>query len=124
MRRALTMTAQWAKVFNLQDMRLGIRQCLPVGLSVGIYGSVLGMLAAQKGLTGKELLLMGATVFAGASQFVAIDMWNTPLPIVGIILATVIVNMRYLLICASLRSVFEKVGVSQRLLGIFPYHLR
>ena len=50
--------------------------------SVAAYGSVLGMLAAQKGLAWTELLAMNLSIFAGSAQFVMVEMWAPPLPVV------------------------------------------
>jgi len=80
---------------------------LPVALSVAAYGSVLGVLAAQKDVAWPELLLMNLSIFAGSAQFVMVDMWLPPLPIVEITLAVLAINLRYLLIGASLHPLFQ-----------------
>ncbi|NNK14482.1 MAG: AzlC family ABC transporter permease, partial [Desulfofustis sp.] len=84
-----------------QDLREGFIANLVVAASVAAYGSVLGLMAAQKGLTWYQLLIMNLSVFAGSAQFVMVDMWLPPLPVVEIILAVLVINMRYLLIGAS-----------------------
>jgi 4-azaleucine resistance transporter AzlC len=84
----------------------GARACIPVAISVGAYGIVWGVLAKQAGLSLLEVILMSGLVFAGSAQFVALDLWTaTPatLPIGPIVLATMIVNLRYLLLTATLR---------------------
>ena len=91
----------------LKALRIGYVANLPVAASVGVYGSILGVLAAQKGLSWFELLLMNLSVFAGSAQFVMVDMWASPLPILEIILAVFVINFRYLLIGASLRPLFR-----------------
>ncbi len=89
---------------------LGVRLFLPIAVSIAAYGLVWGVLAGQAGLSVLEVLLMSSLVFAGASQFVALDMW-TPgsLPILSIIIATAVINLRMLLMTATLRPV--TVGV-------------
>jgi predicted branched-subunit amino acid permease len=42
-------------------------------------------------------------VFAGASQFAALGLWQEPLPVFSILLATVAINARFLLMGAALR---------------------
>jgi len=83
---------------------LGVRIFLPVAVSIAAYGVVWGVLAGQKAMSIAEVALMSGLVFAGSSQFVALDMW-TPgnLPIVSIVVATAIVNLRMLLMSATLR---------------------
>ena len=87
---------------------------LPVAASVAAYGSVLGVLAAQKNLLWTELLFMNLAVFAGSAQFVMVDMWNLPLPILEITLAVLVINLRYLLIGASLKPVFHGTGLRHK----------
>ncbi len=88
---------------------------LPVAASVAAYGSVLGVLAAQKMLLWTELLFMNLSIFAGSAQFVMIDMWKAPLPVMEITLAVLIINLRYLLIGASLRPIFQGKSLSQKI---------
>lgn len=90
-----------------QDLRAGFIANLVVSASVAAYGSVLGLMAAQKGLTWYQLLIMNLSVFAGSAQFVMVDMWLPPLPVAEIILAVLVINMRYLLIGASLNPLFR-----------------
>ncbi len=92
---------------KIDQLRTGFLANLVVAASVGAYGSVLGLLAAKKGLTWAELLLMNLSVFAGSAQFVIVDMWLPPLPIMEITLAVLVINMRYLLIGASLNPLFS-----------------
>ncbi len=103
----------------LQQLRLGFVANLVVAASVGAYGSVLGVLAARKGLSWFELLVMNLSVFAGSAQFVIVDMWLPPLPVVEITLAVLVINMRYLLIAASLEPLFA--GTSFRHKALFMH---
>lgn len=87
----------------------GARACIPVVISVAAYGVVWGVLARGAGLSLLEVVLMSALVFAGSAQFVALDLWTTvpaSLPIGALILAALIVNLRYLLLTATLRPLF------------------
>lgn len=95
--------------------RQGVIANLPVAASVGAYGSVLGVLAAQHHLTWVQLLTMNLSVFAGSAQFVMVDMWTPPQPIVEMTIAVMIINLRYLLIGASLFSLFRGRSIGHRL---------
>jgi len=89
----------------------GARACIPVVISVAAYGVVWGVLARGAGLSLVEVVLMSGLVFAGSAQFVALDLWTaTPasLPIGPLILAALIVNLRYLLLTATLRPLFRR----------------
>lgn len=61
-----------------------------------------GTLAAGKGFSVLEALLMSALLYAGASQFVAIEMWVDPLPIILMIFTIFIINVRHILYAASI----------------------
>lgn len=98
-----------------RDLRAGFNANLVVAASVGAYGSVLGLLAAQKDLSWYQLLIMNLSVFAGSAQFVMVDMWLPPLPIIEITLAVLIINMRYLLIGASLSPLFRGTSLRHKL---------
>lgn len=87
----------------------GARDFVPLALSIAAYGIVWGVLAGQAGMSALEVLLMCALVFGGASQFVALDMWTTPsaLPVVSIIVAVLIVNLRMALMSATMRPILR-----------------
>lgn len=89
--------------FTRNGFANGVRQTLPIALSVFVYVAVFGMLARQAGLSLLESLLMSGIVFAGGSQLVVLSMWHMPLPILSIIITTLIVNLRHVLMGASLR---------------------
>ena len=88
--------------FKSGDFSAGVLTIAPLLVAVAVYGLLFGTLAAQKGLSPLEVALMGATVFAGASQFVAIDIWTTP-PAVALLAGTALmVNLRHVLMGAAL----------------------
>ncbi len=97
--------------FTLQGALLGARRTIPVAISGFAIGVVFGVLARQAKLSVIDALLMSGLVYAGASQFVALSLWTTlPFPVTTIILTTFIVNMRHLLMGASLRPWFAKLS--------------
>lgn len=93
--------------FDLAGLRLGAGAAAPVALGVAIYGLVYGMLTGQAGMTLAEAGCMSALVFAGASQFVALEMWSPdvlvqPLPVAALALMALVVNLRHVLMGAAL----------------------
>ena len=96
------------------SLQRGFAANLPLAASVGAYGSVLGVLAAQKQLTWLSLLVMNVSVFAGSAQFLMVDMWGFPLPVMEIVIAVMIINLRYLLIGASLNPLFKGQSVFRK----------
>lgn len=99
---------------------LGVTLFIPIAISIASYGVVWGVLAGQKGMSVLEVLLMSALVFAGSSQFVALDSW-TPgsLPIAAIVAATAIVNLRMLLMSATLRPLLASVSRPKAFAAVF-----
>lgn len=85
------------------DFRRGVFDILPVLAAAAPIGLLWGTLAAAKGFSPFEAWLTSATVFAGAAQFVAVDMWREPVPLLLIVVTTFIVNVRHLLMGASLQ---------------------
>ena len=99
---------------------LGVRLFIPVAISIASYGVVWGVLAGQAGLSAVDVLLMSGIVYAGSSQFVAITMWSPAgLPIVSIVVATAIINLRMGLMTATLRPLFDGVPRWRALLAMF-----
>jgi len=96
------------------DFRAGVFTTLPAILAAVPFALLLGALSQGKGLTVAEIGLMSALVFAGASQFVALDIWGAP-PVWWLLgLTALVVNLRHALMSLSL----------VRHLGGFPKALR
>jgi 4-azaleucine resistance transporter AzlC len=99
---------------------LGVRTFVPLAISIAAYGVVWGVLAGQAGLSVLEVALMSGLVFAGASQFVALDMWQPGnLPILSIVIAAGIVNLRLLLMSATLRPLTAHLPLPKALAAMF-----
>lgn len=95
--------------WSMAGLSLGARLAVPFLPGTAVFAAAFGTIAAQKGLTLAEAVLMSAVVFAGASQLVAMEVWAEPLTlatVASIAVVTAIVNMRFLLMGASLRPWF------------------
>ncbi len=88
--------------FKLSDFKAGVADGWPMFLAYIPIAMLWGTLAAAKGFSPLEALLMSGLLYAGASQFVAIEMWVDPLPIVLMIFTIFIVNVRHMLYAASI----------------------
>lgn len=105
--------------FSWAAIRRGMGLALPMAAGVATYGLVFGVLSQQAGMTRIEALFMSAWVFAGASQFVALDMWSAPLPVLTLVLTTLAVNLRHVLMGAVLRDQLSGLTRSQTLGSLF-----
>jgi predicted branched-subunit amino acid permease len=59
-----------------KDFKSGIADAWPMFLAYAPIAALWGTLAAAKGFSPLEAMLMSFFVYAGASQFVAIEMWG------------------------------------------------
>lgn len=101
---------------TLAGMALGARMALPLLPGVITYAAALGAFAAQKGLSLAEITFMNVFVYAGASQFVALEVWREPLSLpimVAMVGVAAAVNLRMILIGASLRPWLSSLPPSQ-----------
>lgn len=84
----------------------GFRDIFPLLCGAAPFGLLIGSLAVQAGLSPLEITLMSASVYAGSAQFIALDIWSTPLTWGGTILVlvatTAMVNLRHILMGAAL----------------------
>lgn len=81
----------------------GLRSTAPLGLPVAAYGAVYGMLAQQAGASALEATLLNIFVFGGAAQMAVMEYWQHPLPILTIATVCALINLRLVLLTASLR---------------------
>jgi 4-azaleucine resistance transporter AzlC len=94
---------------DFSGIKTGVRRSILVALSVFTYGFSFGVLARQAGLSLVESFLMSSLVFAGASQFVALEMWTSPLPITAIVFTTLAINLRHILMSAAISPWFLEI---------------
>jgi branched chain amino acid efflux pump len=104
---------------RLDDFRAGALAILPAGIAAAPFGVLLGALAAAKGLSPVEVALMSSLVFAGGSQFAALEMWTLPAPLLFIAFSTLLINSRHILMGASIAPRMARFRPWHRLLALF-----
>ncbi len=97
-----------------QDFLAGFWRMAPLIVAVMPIGLVFGAVAAGKGLSPLEVTLMSALVFAGGSQFVAMDIWTHPASWAGVGFAALLVNVRHVLLSASLGAKMKSFSGPQK----------
>lgn len=100
-----------------EEFRQGAVAVSPAAVAVIPFGLLLGALAAQKGLSPVEVGLMSSLVFAGSAQMVAVDIWRDPAPWVLLGVTTLTINLRHLMMGASLSLQLGGFRPWQRLVG-------
>ncbi len=97
-----------------EKVRAEFFRLLPISLFVVAFGAAFGLAAVQKGLEPLQAILMSFTVFAGASQFAAVDMWGNEVSLVPLIAVVFAINSRHLLMGASLYPMLRDMSPGRR----------
>ncbi len=100
------------------EFKAGMRAIFPLIVAVLPIGLVFGAVSATKGLSPLETTLMSALVFAGGSQFVAMDIWTHPASWIGAGFAALLVNVRHLLMSASIGTKMQSFSGIKRYLAM------
>jgi predicted branched-subunit amino acid permease len=98
-----------APYWSLPGLAEGARRCGAMVPGTFVFAAAYGTLAAQKGLSLSETVLMSALMFAGSAQLVALEVWTNPLTlatVVSLAVVTGIVNARFILMSATMRPWF------------------
>ncbi|WP_235035238.1 AzlC family ABC transporter permease [Roseomonas sp. 18066] len=96
-------------VFTRAGVWRGARMALPLWIGLLPFGLVVGVISAGKGLSLLETLLMSGIVYAGAAQLLALEMWADPAPVLAVILAAGVVNIRMAPMGAALAPWLDKL---------------
>ncbi|KAF0674904.1 AzlC family ABC transporter permease [Profundibacterium mesophilum] len=91
---------------------------VPLSLGVAVYGLAFGLLAAGEGMGAWSTGLMGALVFAGSAQIVALERLSTDSGPLLAVVAGLALNLRILLMTASLRNDLDGRPAWQIVLGV------
>lgn len=97
----------------------GMRRGLPVMLASAPFGILFGALAAQNGFSIGEAVLMSATVFAGASQMVGLELFGQTIAPWLIVFSIFAVNFRHVLYSAAIGRRVPHWTPFQRAFGFF-----
>ncbi len=103
------------------SFRNGLRAALPIVLGYFPIALAYGVLARQAGLSASMTVLMSLLVFAGSAQFISVSMLAAGAPFIPIIITTFLVNLRHLLMSASLSPYFK--NYSTRWLPLLAFGL-
>lgn len=103
------------------QFREGAKDALPVVLGYLPVGVAFGLLARNAGMTSTEAGLMSVLVYAGASQFLAIEMILKGMNWLPIVSAAFFINLRHFLMSSNLSLYFKNARLS--LLGLLSAQL-
>jgi predicted branched-subunit amino acid permease len=93
----------------------GFRASLPVLLGIVPFGVITGVAMVASGIAPLAAMAMSVLVFAGASMVATAQLLSQGTPAALIILATLFINMRFMMYSASLRLHFARLPLRWRL---------
>lgn len=98
----------WRRMVLQQGVVEGVKQTIPIALGYIPVGFAFGVLAKKTGLSDLNTLLMSVIVFAGSAQLIAVGLIGSGASAVSVVVTTFIVNLRHLLMSASLSPFLRK----------------
>lgn len=109
---AAQVTMSWAGTVR------GARDLLAPSVSVVALGFGFGIAARAAGMDTALAGAMSGLVFAGGSQFAALELWGAPMPWTALVITTLAVNARHILYGATLHAWFGKLPRLRRYLAV------
>ncbi|MCT8996887.1 AzlC family ABC transporter permease [Chelativorans intermedius] len=97
----------------------GARASFPVVVAAAPFGLLFGTLAMENGFTIFEAVFMSATIYAGASQMVGIDLFGARIAPWMVVLSIFAVNFRHVLYSATIGRHIAHWTPLQRFVGFF-----
>ena len=97
----------------------GMKSMLPAMIAALPFGLLFGALAVENGMTTSEAVLMSATLFAGASQMVGIELFGQSIAPWMIVLSIFAVNFRHVLYSAASGTKFAGWTWLEKAIGFF-----
>ena len=99
--------------------RLALGEGWPVIGTSLVVGTTFGVVARQSGLEPVEIIGMSVLVFAGAAQFVMVQLFSATASLPIVIGSVLFINLRHLLMATALRPQLRHLTLGRRLLAAF-----
>ncbi len=103
--------------FDADSFREGVRMIAVPAIAVAIWGFVTGVAMVNRGLSVPAAIVMTLFAYAGSAQLAALPLMaaGAPLPVVW--MTALLVNLRFVIFSAAMRSHFAGLSLPQRLIG-------
>ncbi len=95
---------------NRTDLKRGLQKSIPVILGYAPVAVAYGLLTRSVGMSLIEALCFSIIVYAGASQFMSANLIGTGVDFFSIVFTTFLINLRGLMLSASLGIHMDKVS--------------
>lgn len=107
------------QIHKLQDYKAGVRAGAPVVLGFIPVAFAYAIAASKVGLSLWETVLMSVSVFAGASQMMAVEMIAQDAGVFSIVFATFIVNLRHFIMSTCVFNIMDTAPKALKVLASF-----
>ncbi|WGV15500.1 AzlC family ABC transporter permease [Fuscovulum ytuae] len=94
----------------------GLLAALPMTVVVGPFALLFGVVATEAGLNVAEAMLFSVSVFAGASQFAALQTMQENAPVLVVLATALAVNLRMVMYSVTLAPHFGELPLRSRAL--------
>jgi len=102
-----------------EEIRDAARRGLAIALAAAPFGVLFGAVAVDNGLSIAEAALMSATLYAGASQLVGVELFNHHVAPWLVVLSIFAVNFRHVLYSAAIAAHIRHFTFWQKATGLF-----
>ena len=106
-------------MIKTSDYLQGVKAGVPIILGIIPVGVAFAIMERQSGFSILETIMMSATVFAGASQMVSVNMYSQGADLLAIILATFVINLRHLIMSTCIMHKMKSDNVLMKALVSF-----
>ena len=93
----------------------GVKVALPVILGYLPVAIAFAVMASEVGFTPFEIISMSVLVFAGASQIMAVGMIGTGAPMISVVVATFVLNLRHFIMGSYIMKRLGKTSAVQKI---------
>ena len=107
--------SETSKSSRTREFFLGVRDQVPILFGVAPLGMIFGALAIATGMPPLETQAFSLLIFAGSSQFIAVDLIAEGTRAFIVILTIFIVNLRHMLYSASMAPHFKPLPMRWKL---------
>ncbi|NTW29566.1 MAG: AzlC family ABC transporter permease [Coriobacteriia bacterium] len=109
----------WARALDpghITRFRRGVKLGFPIFLGYMPVGMAFGILARTNGFSVAQAVICSATALAGAGQFIALSFLGAGASVTQVLIATTVVNLRYVLFASTLSPYLKGVPISAQAL--------
>ena len=101
------------------DVRAGLRDSVPVLIAIVPFAAVFGVVAQDAGWSAGQALFASAIIFAGASQYLMIELLGIATPAWAVVLSVFVLNVRHVLYSAALTRRIRAFSTWQKAASFF-----